>query len=734
MSPGRRPNVLVILLDDTGFAQLGCFGSAIATPNIDRLAEGGLRYNRFHVTALCSPTRASLLTGRNHHAVGVGFLADIATTHRGYSVQLPESVTPLPRALRDGGYSTMAVGKWHLTPRGERSAAGPFDRWPLGWGFERYYGFLHGDANQWTPNLACDNHFIDPPTRPEDGYHLSEDLADEAMRQVLDQQQAAPGKPFFLYWALGATHAPHHVTPEWVEPYRGRFDAGWDRLREEIFERQLAMGVVPPGTVLTERPPWVEPWEDLDEASRRMHARQHEVYAGFLSHTDAQIGRLLDRLAAIGQLRNTLVLLMSDNGASAEGGRLGTINEHRFSSRLPETVEGNLAGLEDWGGFRSYNHYSWAWAWAGNTPLRLWKRYAWLGGARTPLVVHWPEGFAARGKVRPQFCHAVDIWPTVLEACGVEPPGMRDGVAQDPPDGASLVSTFDDPEAPDPRNLQYFEMLGSRSIFFDGWKATTNHVSKGVADEEERMVGSRSFEEDHWSLARLEEDFSEAHDVSAEHPEVVAHLVELWDIEAQRNHVFPLVDDLTSRITDLVPLAYPPLPRSVYRPGGSPVADEALPFLAGGFMITVDAEVVEIARGVLCALGDWNGGFALYARGGRLSFALCPAGELAVTTTEQTLPAGAHLVWVRCLLEPGGLRFRLGYDEVELASEVHAIPVPFAFQHGGTGLSIGQDRGFPVCDDYEPPFPWNGRILQVIVEAASPGITAGQLRAALHSD
>ena len=730
----RRPNVVVILLDDTGFAQLGCFGSAIATPNIDRLATGGLRYNRFHVTALCSPTRASLLTGRNHHAVGVGFLVDTPTAHPGYSVEMPRTVTPLPRLLRDSGYSTMAVGKWHLVPRGERSAAGPFHRWPLGWGFERYYGFLHGDANQWTPNLACDNHFIEPPARPEDGYHLSEDLADQAIRQVLDQTHAAPGKPFFLYWALGATHAPHHVPEEWSERYRGRFDAGWEQLRREIFERQLASGIVPEGTTLTERPSWVQAWDELDADSRRLFARQHEVYAGFLSHTDAQIGRFLDHLAQSGRLDDTVVLLMSDNGASAEAGRLGNFNEHRFSSRLPETVEGNLAHLDEWGGFRAYNHYAYGWAWAGNTPLRLWKRYAWLGGSRTPLVVHWPQGFSSQGEVRSQFAHAVDILPTVLDACDLEIPAVVDGAPQDPSDGRSLLPTFDDPSAPDPRDIQYFEMLGSRSIFFEGWKATTNHVSKGVADEEELMEGSRSFAEDRWALFRLEDDFSEAHDRADEHPEVVQRLAELWHVEAGRNNVFPLLDDLTSRLADLLPRSYPPAARSVFTPGGSPITDESLPFLAAGFTIEVRAEVPERAEGVLCALGDWSGGYAFYVLDGRLCFALCPAGELGVTRAPEPLPSGEHRLWVRVCPEEGKLRFVLGCDEAELVQETHAVPVPFAFQHGGAALLIGRDRGFPVCDDYEVPFAWTGRIDEVVVDAEVPGFQPAEARAALHSE
>ncbi len=618
------PNVLVILFDDMGFAQLSCFGSDIETPNIDRLAAGGLRYNRFHVTALCSPTRACLLTGRNHHAVGMGFLADTPLAFPGYTARITRSTTALPRIMRDGGYNTFAVGKWHLVPRGERSPAGPFDRWPIGTGFERYYGFLQGDTNHWTPNLVSDNQYIDPPRSPDEGYHLTEDLSDTAIRMITDQHHAAPTKPFFLYFALGAMHAPHHVAPEWIERYRGKFDSGWDHWRDDVFARQLDSGIVPPGTVLTPRPPWVAPWEDLDSDAQRMHSRAHEVYAGFLTHTDAQIGRLLSALERIGVLDSTVIMLMSDNGASAEGGQFGTINEHRFTSRLPESVAGNLARLDDWGGFRSYNHYSWGWAWAGNAPLRLWKRYVWLGGTRTPLIVHWPGGIRARGEIRGQFCHAVDLLPTILDVTGVEAAETVDGVSQQALDGASFASTFDEPDAPPPRRVQYFEMLGSRSIVSGDWKATTDHVSQGVADEEQLMVGSRDLSADHWSLFNMAEDFSEAVDLSAEHPKIVRELQELWLVEAGRNNVMPISEGLTSRLGAIIPPDYPPGNRAVFLPGGSPISDEALPPLLFGFEMSVDAEIPPSgAEGVLFALGDWNGGYAL--RGGRQpSFHLLP--------------------------------------------------------------------------------------------------------------
>jgi arylsulfatase len=730
------PNVVVILFDDMGFGQLGCFGSDIETPNIDRLAARGLRYNRFHVTALCSPTRASLLTGRNHHAVGMGFLVDVPLAYPGYNGRIPGSAATLPRILRDAGYNTLAVGKWHLVPRGERSPAGPYTRWPLGMGFERYYGFLQGDTNHWTPNLVADNSYVDPPRRPEDGYHLTEDLADTAMRMVIDQGHGAPDKPFFLYFSLGALHAPHHVPPEWTRRYEGRFDDGWDRWREKTFHRQLDLGVVPAGTTLTERPPWVAGWGELSPEARRMHARAHEVYAGFLSHADAQIGRILDALDRIGALDNTLVMLMSDNGASAEGGRHGTINEHRFSARLPETVEGNLAQIGDWGGFRSYNHYSWGWAWAGNTPFRLWKRYTWLGGTRTPLIVHWPAGITSWGSVRNQFCHAVDVMPTILDVCKIEIPDVVDGISQQPVDGASFASSFGSPDAPAPRTAQYFEMLGSRSIVSGRWKATTNHVSQGVADEEELMKGSRDFDSDHWSLFELEEDFSEAFDVSSEHPDVVRGLAELWLIEAGRNNVMPMSEGLTNRLGAIIPPSYPAGSRASFRPGGSPICDESVPILAFGFTVSVDTDIAPDAEGVLFALGDWNGGYALYVIDNILHFTFAAAGVPIRVRATSVLPSGRHDLSVHYAPGEGpGGRFGLHCDGEAIGSATTFTVLPFALQHGGTHLHLGHDRGFPVSPDYAPPFAWNGVIHEVTVETPALGRPSRpDLSTALHAD
>jgi len=736
--PGA-PNVVVILFDDMGFAQLGCYGSDIDTPNIDRLATGGLRYNRFHVTALCSPSRASLLTGRNHHAVGMGFLADAPLALPGYSGRVPRSAATLPRLLRDAGYSTMAMGKWHLVPRGERSHAGPFDRWPLGFGFERFYGFLQGDTNQWTPNLVRDNHYVDPPRTYEEGYHFTEDIADEAIRAIIDQQHAAPGKPFFLYFAPGAMHSPHHVAKEWAERHAGRYDDGWERFRERAFARQREMGVVPDTAVLTERPSWVPAWDDLAADAKRLFAAMHETYAGFLSHTDAQIGRLLDALARIGELDNTIVLLTSDNGASAEGGQLGTVNEHRFSMRLPETVEDSLPYADDWGGPRTYSHYAWGWAWAGNTPFRLWKRYAWLGGTRVPLIVHWPQGIGAdlAGGVRSQFGHVVDLMPTVLELAGVEAPEVVDGLPQQRIDGASLARTFADPQAPAPRDTQYFEMLGSRSIIAGRWKATTDHVSQGVPDEERLVEGSRAFPEDRWQLFDLEADFSEARDVAAEHPDVVDGLAALWEEEAERNHVLPMEDSLVARIKLILPPAYPAGLRRTFRPGGSPIVDECVPNLGGGGRVSAVIDVPQAgAEGVLCAIGDWNNGLALFVQDGRLAVALTAGSIVTKVTAADRLPAGRHTAAVDMAAGDGGVELTLACDDAVLGKGVSPVPMPHSWQHGGTALCIGFDRGFPVCEDYRPPFAWTGTVHEVTVEIPEPPrpAPADELRDALVSE
>jgi arylsulfatase A-like enzyme len=731
----------MILLDDLGFAQLGCYGSAVGTPHIDALAERGLRYNNFHVAAICSATRACLLTGRNHHAVGMGFFPDQPMVFPGYSGRIPKAAGTLPRLLRDQGYNTFAVGKWHLTPRFEWTASGPFDRWPLGMGFERYYGFLSGWTNQWSPDLACDNGLIDPPAAPDDGYHLTEDLATQAIRFVQDQQQATPDKPFFLYFAPGAMHDPHQVHEAWVEPYRGLFDEGWEALRDQTFLRQQELGVVPRGTTLPARPSWVAAWDELSADERRVVARQMEVYAGFLTHSDAQIGRLLDFLRRIEALEDTIVMVLSDNGASAEGG------PHGFLDESATDVASMLSRIDDFGGHRAFNHYAWGWAWAGNTPFRLWKRYAWLGGVRVPLIVHWPAGISAdcNGEVRSQFCHAIDLMPTTLAAAGVTAPESLDGVTQQPLDGASILPTLGDDGSPAPRSTQYFETLGSRAIYHDGWKATTDHVDSTRPAERALIPGSHDFDSDSWALFRVADDFAEAHDLAAEQPEQLRRMTEFWWHEAGRNQVLPLCEGILTeqRAAGFEPPPYPDRREYVYRPGGGPVITRS--FLPG-FRLIADVEVPEDGRasGVICAHHVFSfgatvpGGWACYVLDGRLVVAFDAAGLTARLALDGAGLTGRHEVEV--VYVPGSDaegRLSLSLDGREPAT--HRVPAgagSAVLQYLEGKLMIGRDQGFPLSSDYEPPFAFSGLVHSVryAVPPSAPGDLREDIGAVMRHD
>ncbi len=715
------PNVVVIVLDDVGFAQLEPFGSDIATPAISALAAQGLRYRNHHVTAMCSPTRAALLTGQNHHAVGMGFLPEVPISYPGYNARIPSTAVALPRLLRDAGYSTFAVGKWHLAPRWEVSASGPFTQWPLGLGFERYYGFLAGDTNQYAPELVRDNSFVEPPGSWRDGYHLTADLTDQALRMVRDAHQATPGKPFLLWFATGAQHAPHQAPTEWTERFRGHFDAGWDAWREALFQRQVAQGVVPAGTEPSARPEWVTPWNELDRDRRRLFARLMEVYAGFLAHTDAQIGRLLGGLDGMGLTENTLVLVLSDNGASAEGGPQGSINEMRFTHDRTDDLAETLARIDELGGPRSYEHYPWGWAWAGNTPFKLWKRHTWLGGVRTPLIVRWPRriGAASAGAVRDQFCHAVDLLPTVLEATGVERLDVIDGVAQRELDGSSLLATFDDPDAPAPRTSQYFELLGSRAMYLDGWKATTDHVGAQMSIERELVTGSHDFAHDHWSLYRLTDDFAEVHDLSETEPEKLAELQHAWWVAAGRNQVLPLDDTFTARSVALEPNPWPPGFALRYLPGGGPVAEDFLPPSGAGFTLLGEVECGDAATsGIIAALGDWNNGWALWLKAGWPHFHVALFGAAHVATSPTAVSAGPHEVAVEYRrTREGGGPVRLFCDGEPVATFVLRSDLPFRWQIGGAGLRLGHDAGLPVSDDYDVPFEFTGVVRSVEIQS-----------------
>ena len=726
--PTGAPNVVMIVLDDLGFAQLGCYGAEIATPNIDRLADNGLRYNSFHVTSLCGPTRASLVTGRNHHAVGMGIGPEVPMEFAGYTGRIPKSAGTLPRLLRDAGYSTLAVGKWHLTPRFERNQAGPFEHWPLGLGFERYYGFLGALTDQWTPHLVCDNRFVEPLLAPQEGYHLTEDLASQAIRLMQDQQQAAPDKPFFLYFATAAPHSPHQVPDAWIEPYRGKFDDGWEALRSRTFLRQKELGVVPPGTIDTGRPSWVAPWEDLPTKERQLYARMMEVYAGFVTHTDAQIGRIMEFLDAMGVTDNTLVMFLSDNGASADAGPHGMVR--RYGHRPGrDDIDSMASHIDDLGGIGVASDYAWGWAWAGNTPFRLWKRYTWLGGVRTPLIVRWPAGIPAEhnGDVRQQFCHAVDLMPTALEVAGADRPAVLDGVGQQPLHGESLLPTFREADVRIERAPQYFEMLGSRAIYHEGWKATTDHVGSMLRAERELIEGSDDFESDRWSLYNLEEDFSEAIDVAGEYPERLSRLVEFWWDEAGRNHVLPLMDGFwdSNQAAAIEPPPHVGRRRYVYLPGGGPILTSAL---VSSFRLVADIEIHEdrSAAGIICTqrLGMMDHftdlGWALYFLNGHpvVTFNLQGTPERLVTA--ERIPGGTHHLELRHTegSNPNEHTISLALNGREVgAMALSDNPLATQFRLGR--LLIGRDYGAPVCDDYRPPFPFTGHIQRIVCEDLS---------------
>ena len=722
------PNVVMIVLDDLGFAQLGCYGAEIATPNIDLLADDGLRYNSFHVTSLCGPTRASLMTGRNHHSVGMGIGPEVPMVFAGYTGRIPKSAGTLPRLLRDTGYSTLAVGKWHLTPRFERNQAGPFEHWPLGLGFERYYGFLGALTDQWTPHLVCDNRFVEPPLTPEEGYHLTEDLASQAIRLVQDQQQGAPDKPFFLYFATAAPHAPHQVPDTWIEPYRGQFDDGWEATRSRAFQRQKKLGVIPPDTTDTGRPSWVAPWEDLPLRERQLYARMMEVYAGFVTHADAQIGRLMEFLAAMGITDNTLVMFLSDNGASADGGPHGMLGRYG-QRRGSDDIDSMVGRIDDLGGIGVASQYAWGWAWAGNTPFRLWKRYSWLGGVRTPFIVKWPVGIPAEnnGDVCQQFSHAIDLMPTVLEVAGVDSPAVLDGVGQQPLDGESLLSTFREVDARIERTPQYFEMLGSRAIYHEGWKATTDHVGSMLGAERELMEGSDDFESDRWSLYNLEEDFSEAKDVAETYPGRLNHLVELWWYEADRNQVLPLMDGFwdSNQAAAMEPPPYVGRRRYVYLPGGGPILSSAL---VSSFRLFADIEIGEDrnAAGIICAqrlgLMDYftDYGWALYFLDGHLVVTFNLGGTPERLVASERIPAGTHKLGLSYIedsdVNDHTISLVLNGREVG-AMDVSDEGVGVQFRLGR--FLVGRDYGTPVGDDYQPPFPFTGHIQRVVCEDLS---------------
>jgi arylsulfatase len=740
-APEGAPNVLFVVLDDVGYGQLSCFGGLVETPNIDRIAALGLRYANMHTTALCSPTRSCILTGRNHHSNGVAAIMEIATGYPGYDGRMPFENGMLSEHLLDSGYNTFCVGKWHLSPSEDNTGAGPFHRWPLGRGFERFYGFLGGETNQWYPDLSRDNGSVRPPRTPQDGYHLSEDLTDQAIRFILDAHVNAPEKPFFTYFAPGCAHAPHHVPKDWIARYAGRFDEGWDAYRKTVLARQKEIGLFPADAQLSRHDPDVPEWSTLTADEKRLYARMMEVYAGFLSHFDHHLGRLLDTLEQISVLDDTLIMVISDNGASAEGGPTGSFNEMLFFNMVQEDFDDNLARIDDLGGTKAYNHYPWGWTWAGNTPFRRWKREVYRGGATDPFVVAWPARIPGRGEIRHQYAHAIDMVPTVLDALDIPAPATVRGVNQTPLEGVSFAHTFQAPEAATRHHVQYFEMFGERAIDYDGWRAVCPWPGASFA---EGMQQGHAFadpitrqdldnlETSGWELYHVAVDPTEAVNLAAEHPDKLRELVTLWWTEAGKYKVLPLDGSVQQRLAADRPQIARPRTRFVYYPGGAIVPPFAAPPVFNRpYSIEADLEIPQNgAEGVLLAQGGDAGGYTLFVADSRPRFSYNYVGRdrFDVVSPEPMIP-GRHAV--RFEFEPTGKpdirngrgapgRGELYVDGVLTAATEfpHTTPLFFEIE----GLSCGYDYGAPA-GEYQPPFAFTGTLHRVTVDLSGELIT-----------
>ena len=704
------PNVLVILLDDLGFSHLGCFGSTIDTPNIDRLASQGLRYTNFHVTPVCSPTRASLLTGRNHHAVGMRSISNFDSGFPHMRGRISPRAATIAEILRDEGYATFALGKWHLCPMTECSQAGPFDQWPLQRGFDRFYGFLDGETDQFHPELVYDNHWIEPPGRPEDGYHVSEDLVDKGIEFLHDSLGVRPDRPFFMYLAFGATHAPHQAPDSYLEKYRGAFDEGWDVWRDRWFARQKDLGVIPPDTELAPRNPGVEAWVDLTDNQRRLACRLQEAFAAFLDHTDAQIGRLLESLDHLGVAENTMVVLLADNGASQEGGPFGVLHEMKFFNFLIETPDEAISRIDDIGGPHSHSNYPWGWAQVGNTPFKWYKQNTHEGGVHVPLVLRWPSRVNDAGAVRDQFHHVNDIVPTILEGIGIAAPQIHRGVEQLPITGTSMVYSFGDPDVASAKNVQYYEMHGHRAIYADGWKAVTRHQP------------GTSFDSDRWELYHVATDRSEVHDLAESEPERLREMIDVWWNEAEREGVLPLDDRglelMAIRFADHTPHPVSRVYR--YRPPMSPLPAQASPAIGGrSWDMTASVSRRSGDQGVLFATGTENSGMSFFVNDDRLMFDYNIFGDHHVLTSSEPVPVGESIL---------GLHFRRdgknGHATLTIdGREVGRLDVPFVMRTmSSVGPSVGYDHGSPVAAAYaerRDGFPFGGNLQELVISIVS---------------
>jgi len=750
-APEGAPNVLYIVLDDVGFSAMEPYGGLIETPNIKRIADRGIRYTNFHTTALCSPTRSCLMTGRNHTTNGMACITEATSGFPNANGHIPFECANIAEVLGERGWNTYIVGKWHLCAEDEMNLASSKRQWPLGRGFERYYGFLGGETNQWYPDLIEDNHPVAQPALPDDGYHFTVDMTDKAIEFVQDAKAIAPDKPFFLYYCPGAAHAPHHAPKEWIDRYKGRFDMGYEAYREQVLERQKTLGIVPESTELSpinpyadatshDGKPWsqfdmVRPWTTLTEDEKRLFCRMAEVYAGFLSHADHELGRLLDSLEQANQLENTLIVLVSDNGASGEGGPNGSVNENKFFNGLPDTIEENLRQLDELGSPRTYNHYPTGWAWAFNTPFKLWKRYSnYRGGTADPLIVSWPSGVKSAGEIRTHYAHAVDVVPTLYECLGIEPPDEVNGFTQKPIEGTSFAYSFDDADAPNRKETQFYSMLGTRAIWHKGWKAST---AVPAAPE-----SWGDFHLQRWELFDTEADPSECHDVSEQHPDRLQELIALWWAEAGARQALPLESRNAIEILGAErPQLSKPRSRYVYYPGGAEVPESVAPNIRNrSYTIAAEVELETAeAGGVIFSQGSRFGGHALYINGGKLKYVYNFVGErVQIVESAEPVPTG-HVVLSasferrnETLPTEGTLSLYIREAKV---GEASIVTQPGKFGLGGGGLVVGRSGAEPVTDDYAGERPWSflgGTIKRVLIDVSGEAFTdlAQEARAA----
>ena len=729
-APQDAPNVLVILYDDTGCAAWSTYGGRINMPTLDRLAANGLTYTQWHTTAVCSPTRSCFLTGRNHHANGFGSISEMAVGFPGYCGHIPPENGTIAQVLRDAGWSTLWIGKNHNVPVDAFSIGATKKRWPLGLGYDRFYGFIGGETNQWYPTLIEDNHFIDQPYSPEDGYHLSKDLADKAIAYIRDSKQSEPDKPWYLWYCPGANHAPHHAPREYIDKYKGKFDDGYEAYREWVLARMIERGIVPNDTELTPINPLpdgvlpeadsVRPWASLSNDEKKLFARMAEVYAAFSEYTDVEIGRVVDYLEESGQLDNTVIFYCADNGASGEGSPSGSVNENRFFNGYPDDIESNMALIDKLGSPDTYNHYPTGWAVAFSTPYKMFKRYSsFAGGTCDPLVIHWPKGIKAQGEMRHQYHHCTDIMPTILECCGIEMPKVIDGMEQSPLAGVSMRYSFDDAKAPTRKETQYYEMVGTRGIWHKGWKAATLHAPV--------PSNQGNFDKDVWQLFNVEEDRAEANDLAAQHPDKVKELQDLWMAEAEKNNVLPLIDvgvDLIHELEFHAPA--PASGRYVYYPGTTEVPEAtAARTLGSSWKALAEVEFTGQSQGVIFAQGSRFGGYSLFVKGGKIFFVYNFLGippEQRLTVAAPT--SGNHIVGVEFIKDSISKKLEtLGQMKLYLDDKVVAEG-SFRTQSGhyalcGEGLSVGIDTGDSVSSEYKPTFEFTGgRVVKVVFDVA----------------